>query len=340
MTNASKRISTSLFGYDKNQVKEYIEELHIVHDKRIEEVRNRVNLVKSENEKLAQEMEKLTEELHTQLKPDEFMEFALGRFHEWKDLVGETARDEAQEINIIMENQRKAFEKKIQEVDDDINVMQNQLDILLKNVLIKNENLSENVKMFIGDKLYSEYNTCSAYNQNKEVANLNSDNSVDDTTYEKEISTEKIKSNISEVIEGEAIIEPRGFWGDEIEELSEDSAGYSNFESNNSVNDNKINMDNRPVAQDILPEEDKVVKDKEQVESMKRSESKAIASEINQIRSKYLVGKIAGEDLYDRNNKIIIYKNSVITSEVIEMAEREGKLADLIVNMYLPEMTI
>lgn len=66
--------------------------------------------------------------------------------------------------------------------------------------------------------------------------------------------------------------------------------------------------------------------------------SRAIANEINSIRSKYIVGKLAGEDLIDSEGRLIVAKNEKITVQIIEKAEREGKLSELITNMLLPGM--
>lgn len=66
------------------------------------------------------------------------------------------------------------------------------------------------------------------------------------------------------------------------------------------------------------------------------SGSQAISEEIRQLRYKYIVGKIAGDDLYDRRGGLIIARNAVITADAVNKADREGKLADLIVSMIIP----
>lgn len=66
--------------------------------------------------------------------------------------------------------------------------------------------------------------------------------------------------------------------------------------------------------------------------------SAALSADINQVRNKYLVGKVAGEDLLAKNGSVIIAKNGVITAETVRRAEEEGKLAELIINMILPGM--
>lgn len=66
-------------------------------------------------------------------------------------------------------------------------------------------------------------------------------------------------------------------------------------------------------------------------------ESKAVTSEIKNIRSKYLIGKIVGEDLMDKKGRLLAKKGSTITEDLIEIIDKEGKLAELILNMVLPE---
>lgn len=63
------------------------------------------------------------------------------------------------------------------------------------------------------------------------------------------------------------------------------------------------------------------------------SGSSAVTQTIHGVRNKYIIGKLAGEKLYDQNGNIIIEKDAVITEEVIQQAEHEGKLVDLIMNM-------
>lgn len=64
--------------------------------------------------------------------------------------------------------------------------------------------------------------------------------------------------------------------------------------------------------------------------------SPAVATEIKTVRHKYVVGKLAGEDLLDGSGQVIIGKNNPITPDVVERAEKEGKLAELIVHMVIP----
>ncbi|WP_438448552.1 hypothetical protein [Gorillibacterium sp. sgz5001074] len=62
----------------------------------------------------------------------------------------------------------------------------------------------------------------------------------------------------------------------------------------------------------------------------------AITEEIELIKSQYIVGNLAGEELLDHRGHLIVKKNGEITPEVIARAEAEGRLAELIVHMILP----
>jgi hypothetical protein len=64
--------------------------------------------------------------------------------------------------------------------------------------------------------------------------------------------------------------------------------------------------------------------------------STVIDSEIMAIRYRYIVGKIAGEDLLDSNGRKIVSRGELITAEAVERADNAGKLPDLIVNMTIP----
>lgn len=90
-------------------------------------------------------------------------------------------------------------------------------------------------------------------------------------------------------------------------------------------------------AADISGRGSKVVPLKPQSSQEKRSPVSPLNEEIDLIKNQYIVGNKAGEDLYDRNGQLIVSKNGVITSDVVTKAETEGKMADLIIQMILPD---
>lgn len=68
--------------------------------------------------------------------------------------------------------------------------------------------------------------------------------------------------------------------------------------------------------------------------------SPAISQELARLREKYMVGKIAGEDLFDDNGRLIVAKHAAITPEVIHRAQQAGKMAELIVQMMIPGLDV
>lgn len=63
-----------------------------------------------------------------------------------------------------------------------------------------------------------------------------------------------------------------------------------------------------------------------------------VQREAELFKLRYMLGKLAGRDLYDREGRPIIRKGEPITEEKIHKADVAGKLADLIIHMKLPGM--
>ena len=113
------------------------------------------------------------------------------------------------------------------------------------------------------------------------------------------------------------------------------------------VDFDEINGDssyNISIKEDIT----KSISDKEKVKNedvkvvskqVDTKENKTLENRIKNIRFKYLVGKIVGEDLMDSKGIIIASKNSVITKNMINIVDKQGKLAELILNMIFPEVS-
>lgn len=59
--------------------------------------------------------------------------------------------------------------------------------------------------------------------------------------------------------------------------------------------------------------------------------------EAEHVKTRYIVGKRAGKDLFGQQGHLIIRKDVVITAEVVAAAEYNGKLVELIVNMVIDD---
>lgn len=71
-------------------------------------------------------------------------------------------------------------------------------------------------------------------------------------------------------------------------------------------------------------------------ESPSEQSQAGVREEISAVRTKYILGKVAGEDIVDTAGQMIVRKGEPITVDIMQMAQNEGKLADLIINMELP----
>ncbi|PZX07062.1 hypothetical protein C7437_101169 [Psychrobacillus insolitus] len=147
----------------------------------------------------------------------------------------------------------------------------------------------------------------------------------------------------------------------EVEETHEDSIQFSN-ENYVLVNDIDQNTEDNLDKDDLNLVEEEQSNDenpsgKNLLTAQSLSESREISSksekkleeanesirlgednlieQINSIKSRYIVGKMAGKDLYDSQGNLIISKSQIITSQVVNKAHCEGELAELIVNMKI-----
>jgi len=139
---------------------------------------------------------------------------------------------------------------------------------------------------------------------------------LDETKYEKSVNTLEVE-----------------VWTAGSEQVEEERSGYWDY-----VPGWDEAPERRDAYQDVAVAAEDVLSDREGlVEGDLHVDSQAsVRSKINAVRDKYVLGKVAGEDLLDNSGRVIIQKNVSITESVMEMAVKEGKLAELIINMVIP----
>ncbi|MFZ5436065.1 MAG: hypothetical protein ACOZCF_07105 [Bacillota bacterium] len=72
-----------------------------------------------------------------------------------------------------------------------------------------------------------------------------------------------------------------------------------------------------------------------------RSEAEGeVEQAIRQSQLKYVIGKISGRDIVGDDGTLVVSKGQEITHEVVEKADAQGKLAELIVYMLTPDMSL
>ncbi|KZL92154.1 hypothetical protein [Clostridium magnum] len=297
MDKTEAQLKARLFGCDREEVDKHIKDIKLANKEKIEELKRNLSAINAENEKLSEEIQKLKDEMKFEMKSEKFMEFVLKKSEEIILIINKVSSDEISRITLSGKTQESIFNKKIEEYNSIIKSTQEDLNILLKKQLKKNEILSEDVKKFIKDKC-----KCDSVNYDELQVNIQ----TPPIEYEDTPHTENVEN-------------------------------HSGEESFKKSADNYINRDEKIKIKDIVEEHqiDKVENQSTAEIIKSQLKSTDIEEDIDQIRSKYLIGKIAGKDLIDNMGNIIIGKNSIITEQTISKAGREGKLPELIVNMTL-----
>jgi DivIVA domain-containing protein len=283
-------LGKTLFGYDRDEVDKYLDELNDTHNDKLKEIKNKIIHFKIENTRIKKEIEELKNQIEEQMKSDEFMSYAQDKAEELIPVMSKHVSNQVNYIEEVYKEQEKIFDIKIEEFDRTIKNTQGQLNSLLKAVLAKSESFDETVKTFMDEK--------SSY---KEMMNRVSETKLE---IEKPASA-GVNKEIHEAADEEytnnyAKVE---FWDSEEEAEIED---YKEIE----------------------------VTETEQLEDIREDTGS------NNIRYRYLIGKIVGQDITDSSNAVIVQQDSLITSEIVEKVEAEGKLAELVINMKMPDVNI
>lgn len=198
--------------------------------------------------------------------------------------------------------------------------------------------------------------------QKKEQADENKDAQFLVQEDKKEVAPEHVQNNLQpsltdtiekelsplqnqELLQAETVEEADSFWGN-IESdgvdtqndallLSDDLFISIDKEFNQNTMKNVSSSQNKQFEKDTTTES---IDTKQMNESVVKEEGfNDLIEQIDSIKSQYIVGKVAGSDLFDNQGTLIIANSSLITREVVEKANRAGKLAELIVNMKIAE---
>jgi hypothetical protein len=162
---------------------------------------------------------------------------------------------------------------------------------------------------------------------NNEETNLQNSSLIDETEV---FNSEMVLEN--EIVDAS---DHNDFWGnlDDFSHIDNEFKVKSIFDDVNlnfDVSDKpgQINKQVEELQSDVVNKSFNQEEDNNEIDNV-------LVEQIDTIKSMYIVGKLAGEDLSDNNGNLIISKSSLITKEVVDRANRAGKLADLIINMQL-----
>ncbi|ATW23665.1 hypothetical protein DCMF_01620 [Candidatus Formimonas warabiya] len=332
----SKRIEVltqSLFGYNKKQVDEYLEEISITHQKTINFLRDSIQNCRKEKETLISELNLLKGFNQEGERSQELLELAIKRAVRTISLMNKLAEEDAEKIMEDAKGKVCLHEKKIEDLEQVMAVQRREIDALLNKVKLVSQE-GPGIKPEPGekpaDKSMAKIRTAPGQSKNSgstlEAILNNHEWQKITKVLNKTGKTENILPEAEKITAdgyGVSTIRQNSptFWEDRADDLLTQTAGPLP-KLNNVI---KLTTASSEEAACGLPMPDTPFC------------SPSVLEEIERIREKYVVGRIAGADLFDRQKQLIIARNGIITSEVVKKAEKEGKLAELIVNMSMPE---
>jgi cell division septum initiation protein DivIVA len=327
----------SLIGYNKDQVNRYMNKLTQQKKDSIDELKKNISALYTENLMLERELERLKQQLTYSVEQEDFMKFALLKLEEKIVPVFEKlAEEEVISISMLGETQEMSYNTKI---NDYLNKAKNFSSSGRLQFPTNDTNITaaKPVETIIED---SKNTAKDIYSMELPVDIPNNNETpkpTDFNIYYKD--PDSVKQFFTS-----------GFWGDDLEDVlnstTEDDIIYGTPDI---VPEKAIIEDEQTkpeTSQELIQEgahtaecenSSKTELVPEPVIEHKQIENKEMASKIKDVRLKYLVGKIVGEDLMDKTGKLLAKKGSTITELLVEVASIEGMLSELIINMQLPE---
>lgn len=308
-----------LFGLNVQSVNMILDELQNKQNSEIEKISEQIQKVKSENDYLRKRIEDLKLESQTELKSKNILEYSLKKAEDYIKFFYNAARQEVDDLTCIGEKTEALFNEKIEEFDITIKETRLALDMLSKEVLNRNDKLSERLGSFMEKNGSIRFLTL---DEEKKVKK-------NDLGILPKVSIEIEEPILKKELQNESKYGVKLLKEEEIRSVF-----------NEEIKENETNLleGTEFLESSIRKFQEEIRNNKDQVEKMEIN--KVVSNEISNLRNKYLIGKMAGADILDKNGQTLVSKNTLITAETVDRVESEGKLAELIVNMTIPEANL
>lgn len=339
MRQAKNKFTLTMNGFNIEEVDNYIENLESDQDAKLTDVILRLDEVAQENEALTKRLNDLKSELAQKSQSEELMQYAIKKASEWAELFSQNAAKKASELERVGKEQEISLNKKIEAYNKALKSSTEKLSFLLSLELEKDNNLFETAT----DPVDNSSTEGVKNSDGSIVPNFFDVNIEKDSDVSLEIDNKEIINKASEEKKEHNSMEPAGEninvnnVPDEAEVVAfkenKTKGKFDNMFLEITFEEKNALVKGMPSNSDSMETED--VED--QVSDQQNLSENNEDGDIENIRRKYIVGKIAGEDLHDGSGNIIIRKDNIISMETVAAAEREGKLASLIVDMKIPE---
>ncbi len=317
-----KKIRKRLFGLNTKNVDHYLNFIQEQYEKRFENLQQKILQFEEKNKKLAEQLQQLRTSQNQDAKESILQEYAKKRVEKAVQFLDEQHQKEIQQLQ--EETDRRLAELQKQEADITHNI-QNTHKLL--HTLI--EEFSSIVRKLDDDR---------------EIQNLLVMKGVQQASAAHHPPS-PILNGAAAAQDTESRLEaPSSFW-DDISDCNY-NLDYSLLTPASvtvDVTTEQPEYDQEETSQmpnnhESAKQSDEMPKTNKTKSTVQSKESQGLTEEIDSIQQRYLVGKIAGKDLRDGKGRIIVSRNSIITSEIVKKANEEGVLSDLIINMKIPDL--
>lgn len=314
-------LNSRLFGYNKKEVDLYIGRIAAVYESNIEKQIKEIDSIKKEKDQLRREVDQMSSKLAS-LKSYEVLKLSLDRL----ETVYRYLTDYEQDDSSVLASKEYLIKEKLKE-----NVLEIENEILEIKESIKKE--LEQINKIIKSTNLSLVTTkdSTKHDESEASSNLLNNKMTADGTFplnESDNLEKIIKPNKDKPpVHNNSIFKLNSFWG-KIENPKEDEE----LQENTKPRDDEGHQQAQNQASAAAQEQ------KEEQEEKRVSDSLGLKEQIDVARYKFILGKIAGEDLFDATGGVIVNKHEEITPRVVEVAQKEDKLSELIINMLVQGM--
>ena len=362
-----------IWGFKRKEVEDHIANLKKNQEAELEDLSEKIEKFESENETLRDYLSALTEKNAT-FPTGILLELALKRVERVSGYIEQDVDIEVLAINEITHQKSLVMKNTIFGIEKDIEKVREIIELELKNLMdiAKGQDQKKNINidvmknigklLSISDWLKSnredepdqekdfceEESTASAQELFKQMtadgamhapmvkpdttnANIADQNAERHSASEIQISADVIKTD-----------SPKKKENKEKDNKADINSILESSQKGNPQNVDPYFLDSKTDFWGVsVGGKDQTNSSIQEVAVTKDSEIKAgsqvgVREEITAVRAKYILSKVAGEDIMDAAGQLIIRKGEPITVGVMQMARNEGKLADLIINMELP----
>lgn len=310
-------MNSRLFGYNKNEVDLYIGRIAAVYESNIEKQINEIDLIKKEKDQLRLEVDEMSSKLSS-LKSNEVLKLSLDRLETVYRYLKDYEQDDSSVLSskeyLIKEKLKKnvlEIENEIQEIKENIKKELEQINKIIKSTnlsLVTTKDSTKHDESEASSKFLNNKMTADGTFPLDEMENL-----------EKIIKPKKDKSPVH----NNTIFQLNSFWG-KIEKPKEEEE-FENYTKPISDESHNLGLNQLSATH-------------EEQEQKRDSSSHGLKAQIDVARYKFILGKIAGDDLFDATGGVIVNKHEEITPRVVEAAQKENKLSELIINMLVQGM--